>query len=154
MVSNPFIFPFDFYSALFEDLCVICLSFGLCLRALKILSLHGCWFGLQICVISTYILLDIVIGLIWIYLIFVYWDFLSVWMDVLALYWECKNMGVVGAVEAGHGQWQIGDDRIGNFLYIFQFSFVKSEDEISLFVCIFMWVFCEGWELGYFLASF
>ena len=35
-----------------------------------------------------------------------------------------------------------------------QFSFVKSEDEISLFVCIFLWVFCEGWELGYFLASF
>ena len=42
MVSNPFFLPFDFYSALFGDLGFVYLGFGLCLRALKILGLHGC----------------------------------------------------------------------------------------------------------------
>ena len=80
--GNPFFFPFDFYSALFGDLGFVCLGFGLCLWSLRILGLHGYWFGLQICVIWAYILLDIVIGLIWISLIFV---FLGVWTGVLAL---------------------------------------------------------------------
>ena len=42
MVINPLFLPFDFYSALFGDLGVVCLGFGSCLQALRILGLHGC----------------------------------------------------------------------------------------------------------------
>ena len=94
--GNPFFLPFDFYNALFGDLGFVCLGFGLCLWALRMLGLHGCWFGLQICVIWAYILLDIVIGLIWISFIFV---FLGVWTGVLALCWEWRNMEAIGAGE-------------------------------------------------------
>ena len=42
MVSNHFLLPFDFYSTFFGDLGFCLLGFGWCLRALRILGLHGC----------------------------------------------------------------------------------------------------------------
>ena len=85
MVSNPLFLPFNFYNALFGNLGVVCLDFGLCLQALRI-------FVFTWLLIWTVDLCDLGLHIIgyryWAYLNlfdFADWVFLSVWTGVLAL---------------------------------------------------------------------
>ena len=78
MVSNHFLLPFDFYSTFFGDLGFCLLAFGSCLQALRLLGLHGCWFGL------TYY---------WILLLGL---FESIWFLLIGfflVFWHCAESG-------------------------------------------------------------